>query len=91
MTYGAECWVNEAFAINSDLRIALKVVVKFFARMPMPVKLAVRRYFNKIYKHLASRSERFTQSAVQQVCDLRVCLTGAVTGAGKKGNSDEKS
>ena len=59
MPNSAERRPRKAFAFNSDLRITLKVVVKFLARMPMPIKLAVWRNFNSIHQHFTPRSEVF--------------------------------
>lgn len=41
MPHSAERRVNKSFAFDGDLRVALEVGVKFLARMPMPIKLAV--------------------------------------------------
>jgi hypothetical protein len=61
MPHRAEWRVSETFAFDGDLRITLKVVVKFLARMPMSIEFAVGRYFNKVNEYFAIWSEFFIQ------------------------------
>ncbi len=65
MSNSTEGRASYAFPLDSDLRMTLKVVVKFLARMPVPIKLAVGWDFNQINQDLATRSEFFTQRVLQ--------------------------
>ena len=57
MSNGTKGRAGYAFPLDSDLWITLKVVVKFLARMPVPIKLAVGWNLNQINQDLATGSE----------------------------------